>query len=60
MMIGKTLQEQLAQRVVKVSILSDIPNTAGHRPEQVALVDPPLIRGFEQETPSRLNYSEIL
>lgn len=59
-LIGKSPQEQLTQRLVKVSIFSDIWNTTGHRPEQGSLVDPSLIRGFEQEIPSRLNYSEIL
>lgn len=28
--------------------------------EQAALVDPPFIRGFQSDIPSRLNYSEIL
>lgn len=60
MLIGKTPQEQLDQRVVNVSILSDIQNTIGHSPEQATLVDPPLIRAFELKIPSRLIYFESL
>lgn len=58
MLIGKTSEEQFAQRVGKVSILSNTQNITGHSPEQAALVDPTLIRGFELEIPSR-QFSEM-
>jgi len=56
----KNPQEQLSQRLGKVSIFGDIQNTSGQGPQQPAQVDPPQIKGFELEVPSSLNYLGIL
>ena len=55
---GQTL-EQTAQRGCRVSILGDIQNLTGHGPEQPAVTDPALSRGWTRQSPEVLPASAI-